>query len=161
MLGLSIFRQGSNFWNGEALLPKTIEARIPRGRRCIKRTHDRFDRLQAILHVVGEYQHLRDIDELPKLLVSEAGIDPVTLRKDPVAVVGLFHLHKCKRHVVDEQSDVGPELVVAVAIGQFRDHMKRIVLEILEIDQLDPRLGGQHFIKSLPQNPQFSISELR
>ena len=101
----------------------------------IERTLNRLRRAILILHVVGEHHQLRDVDEAPKARVAAARDDAVALGQHAFPVVGFLDLDKRQRHAVDEQDDVGPELIVTVLAGQLCDDMETVVVEVLEIDQ--------------------------
>ena len=66
----------------------------------------------------------------------EALIDTVAFCQNAFAVVGLFDFDEHQGHAVDQQNDVGPELFVAVLVGELGDDVKTVVVEVLEVDQL-------------------------
>ena len=101
----------------------------------IERTLNRLRRAIFILHVVGENHQLRDVDEAPEARVAAARDDAMALGQHAFPVVGFFDLDERQRHAVDEQGDVGPELIVTVLAGQLCDDMETVVVEVLEIDQ--------------------------
>ena len=93
-----------------------------------------------VFHVVREQHELGEIDEAAELGIAEAAVDAAPLGKDTVTIIRLFDLDEDEGHSVDEDRDVRSEFLVAVSTGEFRDNVEGVPVEILEIDQFDPRL---------------------
>ncbi len=104
-----------------------------------------------ILHVVGEHHQLCDVDETTEAWIPAARDDTVALGQNPFAIVWLLHFNEEKGHTVDQQGDIGPELVITVFVGQFGDDMKAVVGEIGKVNQPDGGAFREPFIKSLAE----------
>ena len=119
------------------LLAKAIEKQffITAGR--IESSLNRFDIRIIVLHVVGEYHQLRDVNKTTKNLSGEAGIDAVMFGYDAILVVGLFDLHKGQGHTIDQQNDIRPKFIIPIPVCQFCYNMVSVAGTVFKINQTD------------------------
>ena len=50
-------------------------------------------------------------------------------------VVGLLDFDEDQRHAIDEQGDIGAELVIPVLAGQLGNYVKGVIRKVLKINQ--------------------------
>ena len=73
---------------------------------------------RVILHVVGEYHKLSNVDEATELSVRETfKVHPFTLSHHSTMIVWLLHLNEAKRQAIDKQSNVWTEFVLTIFAG--------------------------------------------
>ena len=126
---------------GRILLTEAIEGRISSCSSAIESPLDRnYSPHRIVLHIIGKYHQLRDIDEATKLLVGETLlIHSFTFSNNSSMIVWLFYLYEAKRQTIDKQSDVWAEFILPIFTSEFCGKMKSIVLRIFKVYQFDGR----------------------
>jgi hypothetical protein len=60
-------------------------------------------------------------------------------------------MRRRQRQAVDEQDDVGPEVVLAVLERHFGDDVEAVVVELVEVDQTQAGAGRQTLVEGLAE----------
>ena len=94
---------------------------------------------------------LNEVEKMAELAVGMAAIHAPALFEHTAGVHALLHLDDCQRQAIDQQGDVGAEVVLAVFEGKFGGDVPVIVVEIVEIDQTHARACGEALVKSLAE----------
>ena len=78
---------------------EAIERGIVSSTSTIERTFNRYHTIQCVvLHIVGEYHQLSDINEATELFIWKASlIHSSTLGDHPPHIIGLFYLNEAER----------------------------------------------------------------
>ena len=89
-----------------------------------------------ILHIVGEYHQLSDIDEPTEFFVRKAfPIHSLALCHHAAMIIRLLYLNKAKWQAIDKQRYVRAKLVLTIFTSKLGGEMERVVPRIIKVYQ--------------------------